>query len=52
MVKEFDQNPQTLVTSEFFIEIAVPLFSFSKTAKFLCRLFHDRNINLAALLSE
>jgi hypothetical protein len=52
MVKELHQNPQTLVTGEFFVEIAVRLFSFSETAKFLCRFFHDENISLAAVLSE
>jgi hypothetical protein len=52
MVKEFHQNPQTFVTGEFFVEIAVRVFSLGETTKFLCRLFHDENINLAAALSE
>jgi hypothetical protein len=52
MIKELHQNPQAFVTSEFLIEIAVRLFSFSEAAKFLCRLFHGQNINLAAVLSE
>jgi hypothetical protein len=52
MVKEFYQNPQTLVTSEFFVEIAFRLFSFGEVAKFLCRPFHNEIINLAAMFSE
>jgi hypothetical protein len=52
MVKELHQNPQTFVAGEFFVEIAVRFFSFSKTTKFLCRLFHGENINLAAVFSE
>jgi hypothetical protein len=52
MVKEFYQDSQMFVTREFFIEIAVCFFCFGETAKFLCRFFHDENINLAAVLSE
>jgi len=52
MIKELHQNPQTFVTSEFFIKIAVRFFSLSETAKFFCRLLHDENISLAAALSE
>jgi hypothetical protein len=52
MVKKLHQNPQAFVTREFFIEIAVRLFSFGETAKFFCRLFHEQNIDLAAVLSE
>jgi hypothetical protein len=52
MVKELHQNPQTLVAGEFFVKIAVRFFSLNETAKFLCRFFHDQNIDLAAVLSE
>jgi hypothetical protein len=52
MIKKLHQNAQTLVTGEFFVEIAVRLFSFSETAEFFCGLFHDHNINLAAMFSE
>jgi hypothetical protein len=52
MVKEFHQNPQTLVAGEFFVKIAIRSLGLSEAAKFLCRLFHDQNINLAAVLSE
>ena len=52
MVKELYQNPQTFVTGEFFVKVAIRFFSLSETAKFLCRLFHEKNINLAAALSE
>jgi hypothetical protein len=52
MVKEFHQNSQTFVAGEFFVEIAIRSLSLSEAAKFLCRLFHEENINLAAVLSE
>ena len=52
MIKEVHQNPQTFVTSEFFIKIAVRFFSLSETAKSFCRLLHYENISLAAALSE
>jgi len=52
MVKEFHQNPQTFVAGEFFVKLAVRFFSFGETAEFLCDLFHDQNINLAAMFSE
>jgi hypothetical protein len=52
MIKELHQNPQTFVTSEFFIKIAVRFFSLGETAKSFCRLLHDENISLAAALSE
>ena len=52
MIKELNQNPQTFVTSEFFVKIAIRFFSRSEPAKFFCRLFHDENISLAATLSE
>ena len=40
------------VAGKLFVEIAVRLFGLGETAKFLCRLLHDENINLAAVLSE
>jgi hypothetical protein len=43
---------QDLVAGEFFVEIAVRLFSFNEIAEFLCGPFHDQNINLAAMFSE
>jgi hypothetical protein len=52
MIKELHQNLQTFVTSEFFVKVAIRFFSLSETAKFLCRLLHDENINLAPVLSE
>jgi hypothetical protein len=52
MVKELHQNPQTLVAGELFVKIAIRLFSVGETTKFLCRFFHNQNIDLAALLSE
>jgi hypothetical protein len=52
MVKEFHQNPQTLVTGEFFVKIAIRFFSLSEATKFLCLLFRRENIGLAAALSE
>jgi hypothetical protein len=52
MVKELHQNPKTFVAGEFFVKITVRFFSFSETAKFLCRLFHEMNLSLAAALSE
>jgi hypothetical protein len=52
MVKELHQNPQTLVAGEFFIKIAIRFVSLGETAKFLCRFFHDHNIDLAPALSE
>jgi hypothetical protein len=52
MVKELYQNPKTFVAGKFFVKITVCLFSLGGTAKFLCRLFHEVNIRLAAALSE
>ena len=52
MVKELHQNPQTFVAGQFFAKIPIRFFSFAETAKFLCRLFHSQNIDLAAVLSE
>jgi hypothetical protein len=52
MVKELHQNPKTFVAGEPFVKIAVRFFSLGETAKFLCRLFHEGNIILAAALSE
>jgi hypothetical protein len=52
MVKELHQNLQTLVAGEFFVEIAVRFFSLGETAEFLCGLFHNQSIDLAAVLSE
>jgi hypothetical protein len=52
MVKELHQNLQTFVAGEFFVKITVRLFSFGETAKFLCRLFREMNISLAAAFSE
>jgi len=52
MVKELHQNPQTFVTCEFFVKIAISFLSLSETAKSFCRLFHDDNITLAVTLSE
>jgi hypothetical protein len=52
MVKELHQNLQTFVAGEFFVEIAVRFFGLRETAKFLCRFFHNQNIDLAAVLSE
>jgi hypothetical protein len=52
MVKGFYQNLQTLVAGEFFVKIAFRFFSLSETTKFLCRLFHEVNIRLAAAFSE
>jgi hypothetical protein len=52
MVKELHQNSQPLVAGEFFVEVAVGLFSFSEAAKFFRALLHEKNINLAAPLSE
>jgi hypothetical protein len=40
MVKELHQNPKTFVAGEFFVKIAVRLFSLSETTKFLRRPFH------------
>lgn len=52
MVEEFYQNPQAFVAGEFFVKIAVRFFNLGETAKLLCRFFHNRNIDLAAVLSE
>jgi hypothetical protein len=52
MVKELHQNPQTFITAEFFVKIAIRLLSLSETTKSFYRLFHGENINLAAALSE
>jgi len=52
MVKELHQNPQPLVAGELFVEVAIGLFSFSEAAKFFRALLHDKNIDLAAPLSE
>jgi hypothetical protein len=52
MVKELHQNPQTFVAVQFFVEIPVRFFSLGETMKFLCRLLHYDNINLAATVSE
>jgi hypothetical protein len=52
MVKKLCPNPQTFVTGEFFVKIAVRFFGFGETAKFLCPLFHKINIGLAPALSE
>jgi len=52
MVQELNQSPQTFVSGEFFVKIAVRFFSFGKTAEFLCRFFHNWNIDLEAVLSE
>ena len=52
MVEELHQNPQTFVAGEFLVKIPVRSFSLSEAAKFLCRFFHDQNIDLAAVLSE
>jgi hypothetical protein len=40
------------VARKLFVEIAVRFFSRGETAKFLCRLFHNKNTDLAAALSE
>jgi hypothetical protein len=40
------------VAGKLFVEIAVRLFGLGETAKFLCRLFHNKNTDLAATLSE
>jgi hypothetical protein len=52
MVKQLHQNPQPLVTGELFVKVAVGFFSFSEAAKFFRVLLHDKNIDLAAPLSE
>jgi hypothetical protein len=52
MVKELHQNPQTFVTGKLFVKIAIRFFSLGETAKSFGRLFHDKNISLAAPLSE
>jgi len=52
MVKELNQNPQTFVSSEFFVQIAIRFFGFGETMEFLRRSFHNQNIDLAAVLSE
>jgi hypothetical protein len=52
MIKELHQNPQPLISRELFVKVAVGFFSFAEAAKFFCGLFHDENINLAAMLSE
>jgi len=52
MIEEFHQNLQTLVAGQFFIKIAVRFFSLGESAKFLCPLFHDSSIDLAATYSE
>jgi hypothetical protein len=52
MVEELHQNPQTFVAGEFLVKIPVRSFGLSEAAKFLCRFSHDRNIDLAAVLSE
>jgi len=52
MVQELHQNVMTFVAGKLFVEIAVRFFSFGETAKFLCRLFYNKNIDLAATLSE
>jgi len=40
MIKELHQDPQTFVTGEFFVKIAVCFFSPTETAQFFCGLFH------------
>jgi hypothetical protein len=52
MVKELHQNLQTFVAAKFFVKIAIRFFSLGETAEFLCRFFHNHNIDLAAVLSE
>jgi hypothetical protein len=52
MIKELHQNPQTFVTGEFFVKIAIRFFSLCEIAKSFCRLSHNENISLAAALSE
>jgi hypothetical protein len=52
MVKQLHQNPQTFVTAEFLVKIAIRFFSLSETTKSFCRLFYEENISLAAALSE
>ena len=48
MIKELHQNPQTFVTSEFFVKIAIRFFSLSETAKSFCRLFPRREYKLGS----
>jgi hypothetical protein len=52
MVKELHQNAQPLVAGELFVKVAVGLFSFSEAANFFRALLHDKNVDLAAPLSE
>jgi len=52
MVKELHQNAQTLVAGELFVKVAVGFFSFSEAAKSFRVLLRDKNIDLAAPLSE
>lgn len=52
MVWELHQNLKTFVTGKLFVEIAVRFVSLGETAKFLCRLFHNEHIDLAAMVSE
>jgi hypothetical protein len=52
MVEELHQDAQPLVTGELFVKVAVGFFSFSEAAKFFRVLLHDKNIDLAAPLSE
>jgi len=52
MVQQFQQNLQPFIPRQFLVKITVCLFSLGETTKFLCRLFHEVNISLAAMLSE
>ncbi len=52
MVGRLYQNAKTFVGGELFVEITVRFLSLGETAKFLCRLLHNKNIDLAVRLSE
>jgi hypothetical protein len=49
---ELHQDPQMFIAGEFLGEIAVHFSASERPRKFLCRLFHNPNINLAVVVSE